>query len=165
PHPARTGTKTTETHAMHTTDKPGQINSASLRDPELTGMTHQQLNALIGELTPALAELREHSRCEQRGGERRRAPGAGAKCKLTSADRILATVLYQRRLGTQDLLGQLFAVNRSTITDAVGEVRPLLKQHGHRIPASTARFRTPTDVTAYLEKYGTEPPKEIKPAC
>ncbi|MFJ2630327.1 ISAzo13 family transposase, partial [Streptomyces sp. NPDC087532] len=73
PHPARTGSKTTETHAMHTTGKPGRINPVSLRDPELTGMTHQQLNSLIGELTPTLAELREHSRCEQRGGERRRA--------------------------------------------------------------------------------------------
>jgi hypothetical protein len=59
-------------------------------------------------------------------------------------------VLCLRRLGTHKLLGQLFGVDTSTITRAINQVRPLLEQHGHRIPASTARFRTPADVTAFL---------------
>jgi len=52
-------------------------------------------------------------------------------------------------------------VDRSTITNAVTEVRPLLEQHDRRIPAATARFRTPKDVTAYLA--GTQ--QKIKSAC
>ncbi|MCQ4085214.1 ISAzo13 family transposase, partial [Streptomyces sp. RB6PN25] len=139
---------------------------SSLHDPELTGMTIAQLNSLINRLTPAVEEQREHIRRQQRGGERLRAPGAGAKPKLPPADRILATVLYLRKLGTQDLIGQLFAVNRSTITDAINEVRPLLERHGNHITASTARFRTSADMIAFLTP---QPPKpthtKIKPAC
>ena len=48
-----------------------------------------------------------------------RARGAGAKDKLTTADRVPATVLYLRRLRTRDLLAQLFGVNGSTLTRAV----------------------------------------------
>lgn len=48
-------------------------------------MSRQQLDALVGELTPALGEMRER--------ERLRTPGTGAKDKLTAADRVLATVL------------------------------------------------------------------------
>lgn len=36
------------------------------------------------------------------------APGAGAKAKLASADRVLVTVPHLRKLGTLDFLGQLF---------------------------------------------------------
>ena len=89
-------------------------------------------------------------RRQQRGGNRPRAWGASTKDKLSPADRILAAFLHQRKIGTQELLGQLFSVDRSTITNAFAEVRPLLEQHGHTIPASTARFRTPADVTAFL---------------
>ncbi|MBW5484615.1 hypothetical protein GPJ59_22730 [Streptomyces bambusae] len=126
-------------------------------------MTRGQLDALVNELTPALAELREQVRCTRRGTERRRARGAGAKDKLAPPDRILATVLYLRKLGTQELLGELFYVDRSTITNAVAEVRPLLDQHGRHITASTARFRTPADVSAFLAPASTQP--KIKPVC
>ena len=76
---------------------------------------------------PTLEDRRENLRRQQRAGNRLRARGAGAKDKLSSADRILAVILYQRKIGTQELLGQLFSVDRSTITNAVAEVRPLLK--------------------------------------
>jgi hypothetical protein len=33
-----------------------------------------------------------------------------------------------------------------TISRAAKDVRPLLEAHGIHIPASTARFRTPTDI-------------------
>jgi hypothetical protein len=49
-----------------------------------------------------------------------------------------------------DLLGQLFGVTAMTISRASQEVRPLLEARGHRISASTARFRTPADVTTFL---------------
>jgi transposase len=134
---------------------------ATLRDPELTGMTLEQLDAITSELTPVLDRRREEIRYQRRGNVRSRSRGAGAKDKLATADRILAAILYQRKIGTQELLAQLFGVDRSTITNAVTEVRPLLDQHDRRIPASTARFRTPKDVTAYLD--GTQ--QTMKSAC
>ncbi|WP_432171970.1 ISAzo13-like element transposase-related protein, partial [Streptomyces sp. 1222.5] len=133
-----------------------------LRDPELTGMPEPALDELINQLAVYLDELLEHRRLQQRGGERIRARGAGAKDKLTTADRVLATVLYLRKLGTRDLLAQLFEVNSSTLTRAVHQVQPLLAEHGYTIPPSTARFRTPADVTAFL---ANRSPAEIKTAC
>jgi hypothetical protein len=130
--------------------RPAGPDHADLRDPELTGMTASQLDSLISTATPALARQREQLRHQRRGGERRRAPGAGAKAKLSDPERVLATVLHLRKIGTQELIGKLFAVDRSTITNSVAEVRTLLEQHGHTIPASTARFRNPADVTAFL---------------
>ncbi|WP_331756066.1 ISAzo13-like element transposase-related protein [Streptomyces sp. NBC_01643] len=133
-----------------------------LRNPELTGMPEPMLDELIDQLAPKVDELREQGRIQQRGGERIRARGAGAKDKLTTADRVLATVLYLRKIGTRDLLSQLFGVNGSTLTRAVHQVQPLLAEHGCTIPPSTARFRTPADIAAFL---ANSSPTEIKPAC
>jgi hypothetical protein len=71
-------------------------------------------------------------------------------------------VLYLRKLGTLDLLAQLFGVNTSTLTRAVHRVQPHLAEHGCTIPPSTARFRTPADVTAFL---ATSSPTRTKPTC
>jgi hypothetical protein len=136
--------------------------SGSLRSPELTGMPGPVLDKLVDQLTVQLDELREQGRLQKRGSERIRARGAGAKDKLTTADRVLATVLYLRKLGTRDLLAQLFGVNGSTLTRAVHQVQPLLAEHGYTIPPSTARFRTPADVTAFLANISST---EIKTAC
>lgn len=70
-------------------------------------------------------------------------------------------MLYLRKLGTRDLIAQLFGVNGSTVTRAVHHARPLLADHGYTVRPSTARFRTPADVTAFL----TNSPTEIKSAC
>ncbi|MEU3381383.1 ISAzo13 family transposase [Streptomyces caelestis] len=136
--------------------------TGGLRNPELTGMPEPALDELVDQLVAKLDELREQGRLQQRGGERIRARGAGAKDRLTTADRVLATVLYLRKLGTRDLLAQLFGVNGSTLTRAVRQVQPLLAEHGYTIPPSTARFRTPADVTAFL---ANSSPTEIKSAC
>jgi transposase len=136
---------------------PEFLDPAWLRDPELTGMTGEQLSVLIGELTPALAQRREQSRHARRGHQRRRAAGAGAKDSLSAADRILATVLYGRQLGTHALMAELFGVTRSTLTRALQDVQPLLAERGPLIPPSTARFRTPADVRAFLIPRATHP--------
>ncbi len=133
-----------------------------LRNPELTGMTEPALDGLVEQVSQRLDELREHGRSQQRGGDRIRARGAGAKDRLTTADRVLATVLYLRKLGTRDLIGQLFGVNGSTITRAVHQVQPILAENGHTIPASTARFRTPADVTAFIS---SSRPTKINSTC
>ncbi|KPI12338.1 Rhodopirellula transposase family protein [Actinobacteria bacterium OK006] len=143
------------TPANSTLDRPSAHTShrlapRSLQDPELTGMTRQQLSALIDALIPALEVQREQVLRTRRGHERQVAPGTGAKAKLAPADRILVTVLHLRKLATMDLLGQLFGVTAMTISRASQEVRPLLEAHGQHITASTARFRTPSDVARFL---------------
>ncbi|GGZ04456.1 hypothetical protein GCM10010365_24340 [Streptomyces poonensis] len=129
-------------------------------------MPEPVLDELIDRMDQELGELREQGRLRQRGGERIRARGAGAKDKPTTADRVLATVLYLRTLGTRDLLAQLFGVNTSTLTGAVHQVQPqvqpLLAERGCTIPPSTARFRTPTDLTASL---ANSSPTKIEPTC
>jgi len=62
-------------------------------------------------------------------------------------------------------VGKLFAVDRKTITVAIEETRLLLHQHQHFVTASTARFRTPADLIAFLAQSSTAPAIEIKPAC
>ncbi|WP_456154227.1 transposase family protein [Streptomyces microflavus] len=111
-------------------------------------MTEPALDGLVEQVSQRLDELREHGRSQQRGRDRIRARGAGAKDRLTTADRVLATVLYLRKLGTRDLIGQPFGVNGSTITRAVQQVQPFLAENGHTIPPSAARCRIPADVTA-----------------
>jgi transposase len=131
-------------------NNPHPLSMRSLQDPELTGMSRQQLSDLIGVLIPELALQREQTLHTIRGHARLVAPGPGAKAKLAPADRILATVLHLRKLATMNLLGQLFGVSAVTISRASQEVRPLLEAHGHHIDASTARFRTPTDLATFL---------------
>jgi hypothetical protein len=128
----------------------GVPDRAALSHPALTGMPRQRLDDLIAELAGPQETQREQARHQRRGTERRRAAGAGARPRLTHADRVLVTVLYLRKLCTQAVLGELFAVDRSRITEAVRETRPLLEEHGHAITPATARFPAPSDLTAYL---------------
>ncbi|MGW1194232.1 ISAzo13 family transposase, partial [Streptomyces sp. NPDC002559] len=143
------------------TDRPTRLTRHSLQDPELTGMTRRQLSELINVLTPAMEAQREQVLRTRRGHERLVAPGTGAKAKLTSADRVLVTVLHLRKLATMDLLGQLFNTTAMTISRAAKDVRPLLEAHDVHLPASTARFRTREDITRFLDTDQTK----IKPTC
>ncbi|MCY0924343.1 ISAzo13 family transposase [Streptomyces sp. H27-G5] len=142
-------------------DRPTHLTRHSLQDPELTGMTRWQLSELIDALTPEMDVQREQVLRTRRGHERLVAPGAGAKAKLTSADRVLATVLHLRKLAPMDLLGQLFNTTAMTISRAAKDVRPLLEAHGVHLTASTARFHTPEDVARFLEPDKTK----IKSTC
>lgn len=97
-----------------------------------------------------------------------RRPGGGRK-KAAEVDpglrpALLALVEPDMR-GVHGLLARLFGVIGSTLTRAGQEARPLLAKHDHAIHPSTARFRTPTDVAAHLDQYGTHSPMKIKPAC
>ena len=141
---------------------PGHV---MLSHPALTGMSRRHLDELIAELAGPRETQREQSRHRRRGTERRRAAGAGPRAKLTNADRILATVLYLRRLCTQAVLGELFTVDRSRITKAIRETRPLLEEHGHAITPATARFPAPADLITFLAAEDAEPAAQIKPAC
>ncbi|MEU1106400.1 transposase family protein [Streptomyces tibetensis] len=85
---------------------------------------------------------------------RRRAVGAGAKYKFVFVDRLLATLVSLRHGTTHDVLACWFGVDRSTITRAIGEVRPLLAQRGCTV-ASGIRLCTLAEVIAYLGAGGT----------
>ncbi|PZG78097.1 hypothetical protein C1I97_36665 [Streptomyces sp. NTH33] len=124
-------------------------------------MTRRQLSELIDTLIPEMEVQREQVLRTRRGHERLAAPGAGAKAKLTSADRVLATVLHLRKLAPMGLLGQLFDTTAMTISRAAKDVRPLLEAHGVHLPASTARFHTREDVARFLDPDKTK----IKPTC
>ncbi|WP_326740645.1 ISAzo13 family transposase [Streptomyces sp. NBC_01022] len=142
-------------------DRPTHLTRYALQDPELTGMTRRQLSDIIDALIPEMEIQREQVLRARRGHERLVAPGAGAKAKLTSADRVLATVLHLRKLAPMHLLGQLFNTTAMTISRAARDVRPLLEAHGVHPTASTARFHIPEDIVSFLD---TDEAK-IKSAC
>ncbi|MGX1219127.1 hypothetical protein RKD42_000386 [Streptomyces ambofaciens] len=161
-HPRPRDTTSADTTPRLASGPSPQPCTGCLRNPELTGMPEPALDELINQLAKTLDELREQERLRQRGGQRIRARGAGAKDKLTTADRVLATVLYLHKLGTRALLVQLIGVNTSTLIRSVHQAQPLLAEHGCTLPPSTARFQTPADVTAFL---ANSSPTKIKPAC
>ncbi|MFE6178848.1 transposase family protein [Streptomyces sp. NPDC056464] len=75
--------------------------------------------------------------------------GAGAKYRFVFVDRLLATLVNLRHGTTHDLLACWFGVDRSTITRAIGEVRPLLAQRGCTV-APGIRLRSLTEVIEHL---------------
>nr|WP_237523252.1 IS3 family transposase [Streptomyces sp. SID8350] len=79
--------------------------------------------------------------------------GAGAGHKLVLADRLLARLVHLRHATTQDVLACWFGVDRSTITRAIGEVRPLLAERGCTVPPGI-RLRTLAEVIAHLGASG-----------
>ncbi|RFU21270.1 ISAzo13 family transposase [Geodermatophilus marinus] len=122
-----------------------------LADSALTGITRAELAALTERIVPVLAARAERHRHRQRGGER--LPGARGGIfmqKITDPERVLATVLYRRGLGTHDTLAELFEVSRRTIGGVLREVGPLLDQHGHVAPPAPARFASAAEILASL---------------
>ncbi|MFJ4771065.1 transposase family protein [Streptomyces uncialis] len=101
---------------------------------------------MIAELVPELAPLwHERHQAMLASRPRKRAVGAGAKHWLVFIDRLLATLIHLRHGVTHDVLACWFGVDRSTITRAIGEVRPLLAERGCTISPGI-RMRTLTGV-------------------
>ncbi|MFE0771634.1 transposase family protein [Streptomyces sp. NPDC058861] len=75
--------------------------------------------------------------------------GAGAKHRLVFVDRLLATLVHLRHGVTHDVLACWFGVDRSTITRAIGEIRPLLAERGCTISPGV-RLRTLAEVIGHL---------------
>ena len=137
----------------------------ALADPALTGLSRHALDDLIAGLAAARTAQREEGLHQRRGGQRRRAPGAGSRPRLTLPDRVLATLLHLHLSLSCPLLAQLLGVNRTTISRAIRDTLPLLDEHASAIPApATARIHTLADLHAYAAK-ATTPAHEIKPAC
>jgi len=143
----------------------GVPDRGALSHPALTGMSRSRLDNLIADLAGPQETQREQARRQRRGAERRRAAGAGPRPRLIDADRVLATVLCLRKLCTQAVLAELFAVDRSRITEAIRETRPLPEERGHAIAPATARFPAPADLAAFLAIENSGGKATQKPAC
>jgi hypothetical protein len=120
-----------------------------------TGVSQRQLGRLIGELADPWAASEEGRLYARRGRSRRREAGAGPKRELVFCDRVIVTLVVLRFQLPHAALAVFYGVDRSTITRAVGEVRPLLAARGFAVPGCPdLRLRTLADVFAYAAARG-----------
>ncbi|WP_210189289.1 helix-turn-helix domain-containing protein [Saccharomonospora piscinae] len=96
----------------------------------VTVLSAEVIGDLVAELGPVW-QARQEARLSAR--TRQRALGAGAKYRLVFVDRLFATLVHLRHATTHDVLAAWFEVDRSTITRAIGEIRPLWAERGCRI--------------------------------
>lgn len=120
--------------------------AAIISSRRITGLTADVIAELVAEVGPLWHE-RQQARLASR--QRKRAVGAGAKHRLVFVDRLLATLVHLRHGTTHDVLACWFGVDRSTITRAVNEVRPLLAERGCTI-SPDVRLRTLAEVVDHL---------------
>ncbi|MFC8542595.1 transposase family protein [Streptomyces sp. NPDC057244] len=116
----------------------------------ITGLSADVIAELIAEVGPLWHE-RQQAKLASR--PRKRAVGAGAKRRLMFIDRLLATLVHLRHGTTPDVLACWFGVDRSTITRAIGEVRPLLAERGCTVSVHV-RLRTLAEVVEHLGASG-----------
>jgi hypothetical protein len=121
-----------------------------------TGLPRRRLGKLVAELAGPWAAQQESRLRERRGGrDRLRAEGAGPDRELPFTDRVVATLVILRFQLPHAALALFYGVDRSTITRAVHEVRPLLAARGFAVPGEPGlRLRTLADVFAYAASQG-----------
>ncbi|MEU2673121.1 transposase family protein [Streptomyces sp. NPDC007164] len=130
---------------------------AALSHPAFCGLDRAHLGVLIEELADPWLGRCESELRERRGGERKRAAGAGPDHKLVFTDRVLVTLVHLRLQLPHAALAELYGVTRPTVTRAIHEVRPLLAARGFAVPDRPGlRLRTLADVFAYAEAEGVE---------
>ncbi|WP_317441077.1 transposase family protein [Streptomyces collinus] len=118
--------------------------------PAFTGISRAHLGGLIDELAGPWTARCESALHERRGGNRRQRPGAGPKHDLGFTDRVLVTLAHLRHQLPHAALAELYGLERSTITRAIGEIRPLLAARGFAVPDRPGlRLHTLADVFAY----------------
>ena len=144
---------------------PSGWDRTTLAHPALTGLPGKELDDLAAALAGPWSEQREQDLHQRRGSDRQRAPGAGPPPRLTIADRVLATLLHQHLALPYPLLAQLLGVNRTTISRAVQQTRPLLARRGLAAGQPAARLYTLADISAYAARQGIMPRPELKSAC
>jgi hypothetical protein len=124
--------------------------AAIISDRRITGLSANVIAELVAELGPL---WRERHQAKLASRPRKRAVGAGAKHRLGFVDRLLATLVHLRHATTHDVLACWFGVDRSTITRAIGEVRPLLAERGCTVSRGV-RLRTLAEVVDHLGSSG-----------
>ncbi|MDQ0760253.1 transposase family protein [Streptomyces canus] len=128
---------------------------AARSHPVQSGIPRPHVGGWLEELPPKWQASRESALRERRGGDRRRAAGAGPSRKLVFMDRLLVTLVHLRLPLPLAALAELYGVDRSTGSGAFREVRPLLASRGFAVPERPGvRLRTLEDVSAYAEAEG-----------
>jgi len=122
-----------------------------------TGLQPRRLGKLIAGLAGDWMAAEESRLRGRRGHDRKRAPGAGPDHDLPFTDRVVVTLVYLRHQLPHAALAALYQVDRSTVTRAVHEIRPLLAARGFAVPHCPGlRLRTLADVFAYASSCGVE---------
>ncbi|MCX5388498.1 transposase [Streptomyces sp. NBC_00094] len=121
-----------------------------IQSRQITGLSPEVIAELVAEVGPLWHERHQAGRASR---PRRRAVDAGAKHKLVFVDRLLATLVHLRHGATHDVLACWFGVDHSTITHAIGEVRPLLSERGCTISPGV-RLHSLAEVVDYLGASG-----------
>ncbi|GAA1338361.1 transposase family protein [Streptomyces sanglieri] len=130
---------------------------AALSHPAFCGLEHAHLGVLIEELADPWLGRCESELRERRGGERKRAAGAGPDHKLVFTDRVPVTVVHLRLQLPHAAMAELYGVSRPTVTRAIHEIRPLPAVRGFAVPDRPGiRLRTLADVFAYATAEGVE---------
>jgi len=120
-----------------------------------TGISRRALGKLISELAGPWMAQQESRLRDRRGRGRQRAAGAGPGHDLVFADRVIATLVILRFQLPHAAVALFYEVDRSTITRAVHEVRPLLAARGFAVPRNSGlRLRTLADVFSYAAAEG-----------
>ncbi|WP_417159371.1 helix-turn-helix domain-containing protein [Streptomyces bottropensis] len=128
---------------------------AALSRPAFCGVSRTHLGDLIEELADPWPAGCESALRGRRGTERQREAGAGPKYDLAFTDRVLVTLVRLRTGLPHTALAELYGTARSTISRAIGEIRPLLATRGFAVTdRPSVRLRTLADVFAYAEAEG-----------
>src|SRR5260370_27534916 len=128
---------------------------AALSHRICTGLPRRRLGKLIAELAGPWTAQQESRLRDRRGRGRLRAAGAGPGHDLVFTDRVIATLVILRFQLPHAALALFYGVDRSTITRAVHEIRPLLAQRGFAVPGKSGlRLRALADVFAYAAAEG-----------
>lgn len=123
--------------------------------PACCGLSRAHLVGLVEELAAPWTARCDSARHDRRGGQRRRAPGAGPQHRLVFTDRVLVTLVVLRFQLPHVALAELYGVDRTTVTRAVHEIRPLLATRGFAVPDRPGvRLRTLADVFGYAAAEG-----------
>jgi Rhodopirellula transposase DDE domain len=139
---------------------------AWLCHPALTGLPAREWDALVAALMSLHGQQRETSLDKRRGHRPRlAAPGTGRRPVLTLADRLLATVLYQRLALPQVTIAALFSVRAETINKRIRDIRQLLDQAGHVIQPAPHRLASLDDLLDLAAANGIIAAPETKTAC
>ncbi|WP_459181236.1 helix-turn-helix domain-containing protein [Streptomyces sp.] len=120
--------------------------------PAFCGVSRTHLGDVIEELADPWLARCEPALRERRCAERQRGAGAGPKYDLVFTDRVLVTPVHLRTGLPHAAPAELYPTARSTISRAIGEIRPLPAARGFAVPDRPGvRLRTLADVFAYAE--------------
>jgi hypothetical protein len=126
---------------------------AALSNSVFTGISRNHLDQLVTELDEPFHAAREGWLHRRRGAQRRRWPGAGPAAMLSVGDRVLVSLAWLRLALPHQALAVLYGVDRSTISTAIRQLRPLLANRGFATPAGV-RLHTLADLCAYAAAEG-----------